>query len=304
MDEATKAGYGVLLMRQALPKSEFYAKTTAKIRSSLDTPAPGPADTIPFGVLGRGPARQPLDLAKGAHVAALAARLDSLHGATAQAAARGAPRSDGLDEATLALYARLAQLLDADPIGRIEALRTEQRQAVAEAKAARAQGAQVLAKAEQMEARLDKMESTISQTVTDAIDKRVSTRIDAIAADPATAFSVQMTYVELYNNQFRDLLAPTATGPAPHTVAGKGPGIAIHESRRQGIFLTGSASLRTPVTSSADALALVQAGNRRRAVGATALNSRSSRSHAILTFHVESQPQAAGGAAPPLSSLR
>ena len=183
MDEATKAGYGVLLMRQALPKSEFYAKTTAKIRSSLDTPAPGPSDTLPFGVLGRGPARQPLDLAKGAHVAALAARLDALHGATAQTAARGMPRSDGLDEATLALYARLAQLLDADPIGRIEALRTEQRQAVAEAKAARAQGAQVLAKAEQMELRLNKMESTISQTVTEAIQAQVSTRIDAIAAE-------------------------------------------------------------------------------------------------------------------------
>ena len=186
MDEATRAGYGVLLMRQALPKSEFYAKTTAKIRSSLDAPAPGPADALPFGVLGRGPARQPLDLAKDAHVAALAARLDSLHGATAQAAARGAPRSDGLDEATLALYARLAQLLDADPIGKIEALRTEQRQAVAEAKAARAQGAQVLMRAEQMEARLDKMESTISQTVTDAIQEQVSNRIDAIASELKT----------------------------------------------------------------------------------------------------------------------
>ena len=182
MDEATKAGYGVLLMRQALPKSEFYARTTATIRAGLQEPAPGPADTIPFGVLGRGPARQPLDLAKDAHVAALAARLDALHGATAHAAARGKPRSDGLDEATLALYARLAQLLDADPVGRIEALRTEQRQAVAEAKAARAQGAQVLAKAEQMEARLNTMENTIAQTVTDA----VSTRIDAIAAELKT----------------------------------------------------------------------------------------------------------------------
>ena len=103
MDEATKAGYGVLLMRQALPKSEFYARTTATIRAGLQEPAPGPADTLPFGVLGRGPTRKPLDLAKDAHVKALAKRLDELHGATAQAAARGAPRSDGLDEATLCL---------------------------------------------------------------------------------------------------------------------------------------------------------------------------------------------------------
>ena len=186
MDEATKAGYGVLLMRQALPKSEFYARTTATIRAGLQEPAPGPADTLPFGVLGRGPTRKPLDLAKDAHVKALAKRLDELHGATAQAAARGMPRSDGLDEATLALYARLAQLLDADPIGKIEALRTEQRQAAAEAKAARAQGAQVLKRAEQMELRLNKMESTISQTVTDAIQAQVSTRIDAIAAELKT----------------------------------------------------------------------------------------------------------------------
>ena len=182
MDEATKAGYGVLLMRQALPKSEFYARTTATIRAGLQEPAPGPADTLPFGVLGRGPTRKPLDLAKDAHVKALAKRLDELHGATAQAAARGAPRSDGLDEATLQLYARLAQLLDADPVGKIEALRNEQRTAAAEAKAARAQGAQVLAKAEQMEARLDTMETTIAQTVTEA----VSTRIDAIAAELKT----------------------------------------------------------------------------------------------------------------------
>ena len=52
--------------------------------------------------------------------------------------------------------------------------------------AARAQGAQVLKRAEQMEARLDKMESTISQTVTDAIQAQVSTRIDAIASELKT----------------------------------------------------------------------------------------------------------------------
>ena len=84
MDEATKAGYGVLLMRQALPKSQFYARTTANIRAGLQEPAPAPADTIPFGVLGRGPTRKPLDLAKDAHVKALAKRLDELHGATAK----------------------------------------------------------------------------------------------------------------------------------------------------------------------------------------------------------------------------
>ena len=110
MDEATKAGYGVLLMRQALPKSQFYARTTANIRAGLQEPAPGPADTIPFGVLGRGPTRKPLDLAKDAHVAALAARLDSLHGATAQAAARGMRPQDIASEIEI----RIAQTMQQD----------------------------------------------------------------------------------------------------------------------------------------------------------------------------------------------
>ena len=190
MDEATKAGYGVLLMRQALPKSEFYAKTTARLRSTLEPPSAGPADTLPFGVLGRGPARKPLDLAKGAHVAALAARLDELHGATAHAAARGAPRNDGLDEATLALYARLAQLLDADPVGRLEALRTDQRATCAEVRATkmdvRAQIAQILAKKNAINARLSRVESTLARTVQEAVRQPlagVSTKMDAIATD-------------------------------------------------------------------------------------------------------------------------
>ena len=53
-------------------------------------------------------------------------------------------------------------------------LTQENERAIAEAKAARAQGAQVLAKAEQMELRLGKMESTISQTVTDAMQAHLA----------------------------------------------------------------------------------------------------------------------------------
>ena len=53
MDEATKAGYGVLLMRQALPKSEFYARTTANIRAGLQEPASRSCIMHPLPVSGK-----------------------------------------------------------------------------------------------------------------------------------------------------------------------------------------------------------------------------------------------------------
>ena len=44
-----------------------------------------------------------------------------------------------------------------------------------------------------------------------------------------------------------------------------------------------------PVRSAEQAMLLVDAGNRARATAATNLNEHSSRSHSILTIHVESQ---------------
>lgn len=55
-----------------------------------------------------------------------------------------------------------------------------------------------------------------------------------------------------------------------------------------GVFLSGP-GLRRAVTSAEEVLRLVSKGDRTRATGATDCNERSSRSHAILSFHVESQ---------------
>lgn len=68
-----------------------------------------------------------------------------------------------------------------------------------------------------------------------------------------------------------------------------------------GVFLSGPGLQRT-VTSAEDALRLVSKGDAVRAIGATDCNEHSSRSHAILSFHVESQrvssyPAAGAGAA-------
>ena len=55
------------------------------------------------------------------------------------------------------------------------------------------------------------------------------------------------------------------------------------------MYLSGSPSLRTTITSAAQALALIDKGRKQRAVGRTNCNEHSSRSHAILTLHIESR---------------
>ncbi|GBG26450.1 Kinesin-like protein KIF3A [Hondaea fermentalgiana] len=120
---------------------------------------------------------------------------------------------------------------------------------------------------------------------------------------------VQMGYVELYNNQFKDLLyshaqhgdasssASTATSAAATSSArSTSHRIELHTTKSGSVFLSGTPSLHTPVTSAQEALRLIQLGSRNRAVGATDCNEHSSRSHAILTFYVESRIPSANGA--------
>eukprot|EP00698_Gefionella_okellyi_P002835 TRINITY_DN12707_c0_g1_i1.p1 TRINITY_DN12707_c0_g1~~TRINITY_DN12707_c0_g1_i1.p1 ORF type:complete len:889 (+),score=219.47 TRINITY_DN12707_c0_g1_i1:46-2712(+) len=127
------------------------------------------------------------------------------------------------------------------------------------------------------------------------IPRAVSTLFDTMHSDSSTdkLYHVKMSYVELYNDKFRDLLSAD-NDPAlqksklPSHVDDK---IALKE-RNKSIVLVGSDTLQTPVTSCAEAMNLINKGNRARAVGATLLNARSSRSHAILIFHIESQIKA------------
>lgn len=93
-------------------------------------------------------------------------------------------------------------------------------------------------------------------------------------------YTVYMTYVELYNNTFKDLLATPSTAPG-HLSAS----IGIRENRA-GNFLSGSPTLRTRVDSYEHAVELVEAGMRQRSTSRTDLNDRSSRSHVILTLDV------------------
>ena len=64
--------------------------------------------------------------------------------------------------------------------------------------------------------------------------------------------------------------------------------IEVRESPSAGVFLAGH-NLRIPVTSAEEALQLINKGNKYRVTSATQCNDVSSRSHAILTLHVESE---------------
>lgn len=131
-------------------------------------------------------------------------------------------------------------------------------------------------------------------------------------------FYVRLSYVELYNNNFRNLLefaskelalkekenTPDDSNvgdtlndsrvlkvvpPSQHPgFAQRNEKIEVRESQSAGVFLAGP-NLRIPVTTAQEAFQLIARGNRSRATGSTQCNDVSSRSHAILTLHVESR---------------
>ncbi|KAF0906815.1 hypothetical protein E2562_013215 [Oryza meyeriana var. granulata] len=91
----------------------------------------------------------------------------------------------------------------------------------------------------------------------------------------AFSYEVGVQMVEIYNEQVRDLLS--------NDIAQKRLGI-WSTSQPNGLVVP-DASLH-PVKSPSDVLDLMEIGQSNRAVGSTALNERSSRSHSILTVHV------------------
>ncbi|OWM71316.1 hypothetical protein CDL15_Pgr011444 [Punica granatum] len=94
-------------------------------------------------------------------------------------------------------------------------------------------------------------------------------RLDVIKYDVA----VQM--IEIYNEQVRDLLVNIRNSPQLN-------GLNVPD-----------ASL-VPVTCTQDVLEWMKIGQSNRAVGATALNERSSRSHSVLTVHVQGKELVSG----------
>ncbi len=113
-------------------------------------------------------------------------------------------------------------------------------------------------------------------------------------------FSVKVSYIELYNEELRDLLVTDlATPPGssqpmsmgsgnPRDTAANSGGLKIFDdSSRRGIFIQGLEEI--PVKSAPDALALLVKGSDRRQIAATKFNDHSSRSHSIFSITVHTK---------------
>ncbi|KAJ7546715.1 hypothetical protein O6H91_08G051300 [Diphasiastrum complanatum] len=96
-------------------------------------------------------------------------------------------------------------------------------------------------------------------------------------------YEVGVQMIEIYNEQVRDLLVSD----------GAHKRLEIRNNSQQNGLNVPDASL-LPVKSTADVLELMKIGQKNRAIGATALNERSSRSHSVLTVHVQGMDLATG----------
>ena len=114
---------------------------------------------------------------------------------------------------------------------------------------------------------------------------------DAVARDDGAEFIVRLSYYEIYKEKIIDLLAR-----APSSSSSSAKPLRVRWRKREGFYVPNL----TCVTcrSAEDAMALVLEGASKRQVRAHKLNAQSSRSHAILTIHVERTSCASDAAEP------
>lgn len=91
--------------------------------------------------------------------------------------------------------------------------------------------------------------------------------------DASREYSLSCSYVEIYNEDVRDLLEKST------------PKLKLREDRVKGVFL----ECRDVIISEPEEMMeLLRLGEQHRIVGETDMNKRSSRSHTIFTIHVKS----------------
>eukprot|EP00256_Glycine_max_P030771 XP_006574541.1 kinesin-like protein KIN-14I [Glycine max] len=95
-------------------------------------------------------------------------------------------------------------------------------------------------------------------------------------------YDVSVQMIEIYNEQVRDLLVTD----------GSNKRLEIRSNSQRGLSVPDACLV--PVSSTKDVIELMNLGQRNRAVGATALNDRSSRSHSCLTVHVQGRDLTSG----------
>uniref|UniRef100_A0A2S2QRQ4 Kinesin-like protein KIF21A n=1 Tax=Sipha flava TaxID=143950 RepID=A0A2S2QRQ4_9HEMI len=101
------------------------------------------------------------------------------------------------------------------------------------------------------------------------------------SGDPPPHFAVTAQFLELYNEEIIDLF-DTAND---YSIAKTKSGIRIHEDMQHNIYVTGVSW--KPINSASEALSNLRQGALSRTTAATAMNSQSSRSHAVFTINIQ-----------------
>jgi hypothetical protein len=90
-----------------------------------------------------------------------------------------------------------------------------------------------------------------------------------------TRYTVRGSYLEIYNEQVQDLLNPTNSS------------LPVRWSAERGFYVENLFVVQCEVLD--DSFAVLEEGLRNRSTGATMLNEHSSRSHSLMTLHIDSE---------------
>lgn len=105
---------------------------------------------------------------------------------------------------------------------------------------------------------------------------RVITRLFQRLDKDYTDFAVSVSYIELYNEEIRDLLGPDNALPLQ----------IFDEASKRGTVVKGLKEI--PCKDVKSAIDILRQGNEKRQIAATKMNDKSSRSHSIFTISVTS----------------
>jgi len=107
---------------------------------------------------------------------------------------------------------------------------------------------------------------------------RICEELFSVLEKDQAEYIVKLSYLEVYNEKLRDLLRPAAEGASA-------PALEVRQHPSVGVFVEGLTS--NVVQSTKDVNQLLDFGHKIRVVRCTNMNAASSRSHAVVTLHVE-----------------
>ena len=105
--------------------------------------------------------------------------------------------------------------------------------------------------------------------------------IDQKSNGSALQFLVKCSFLEIYNEQIKDLLEPQSSN------------LNIREDINKGVYVEGL--MEETVSCQRDMLAIIAKGSKNRHTGCTSMNRQSSRSHSVLTTIIESKSRSPTG---------